>query len=130
MNIKEPFKLIGVVALRQFQYLFPVDDDGKQLEFDDRKAWEEELKDCLRAKVDIFQDVFVLRLTSKLSNSKVNEEVCEITRRHLVNGDRVGGVFWGLIENDNAAIQPLGGWSRRPERPRSRPYNSRIGSRS
>ena len=96
----EAFKLIGAIALRQFQYLFPVDDDGKQLKFD-RKAWEEELKDRLSAKVDIFRDVFVLTLTSKLNSGEVNKQVCEITRRHLVDGDRVGGVFWGLVENED-----------------------------
>ena len=106
-KLKEPLKLVGVIALRQFQYLFPVDEDGKQFEFDDRHVWEGELKSRLHAKVDIFPDVFVLTLTSKLSDSKVNEEICEITRRHLVEGDRIGGVFWGLIENKDWILDLL-----------------------
>ena len=95
----EPFRLHGAVTQRQFQYLFPIDDQGKQIPFIDRPAWENELKKTFNAQILMDGDGITMTTGCDQSNSDINAKVVEITRKHLTNKS-IGGIFWDLVPDD------------------------------
>lgn len=97
--MQEPIRFNGALVSRRFEYLFPVDEEGKEIGLDDWDAWQVELEKAV-GKIQVYGAGFILDLENcGLTDREVNEKVTEITRKHLLVD--CGGVFWGTVSNDN-----------------------------
>lgn len=105
--MQEPLRFNGALIRRRFEYLFPVNEDGKEIGFDDREAWQSELEKAV-GKIQVKSSTvgvhtfwcFIIDLENcGLTNKEVNERVTNITTKHLLID--CAGVFWGTVSNDN-----------------------------
>jgi len=84
---------------RRFEYLFPVNEDGEEIGFDDFEVWQTELGKAV-GEIQVHGAGFTIDLENcGLTDREVNGKVIEITRKHLLTD--CGGVFWGTVSNDN-----------------------------
>jgi hypothetical protein len=94
-------RLTGAVteSRRRFEYWFPVDEDGTIFQLDDSIEWATEMAtefpDMLPLNGGAGFTFLVTTSTWEEKDEAINKKVLDITRRHLIRGKEVGGMFWG-----------------------------------